>query len=217
MSHTLHSIAMQIITVAKLLYKRNMLAAADGNISYRINNEQIIITPSGKAKAFITPKEMATITLDNKIISGNPSGERLMHLAIYQHCEKAKCVVHAHPPSAIAWGITDNTLTSLPSESLSELILMTPTIPIVTYARPGTQAMGENLIPYLPELKLFILAHHGALAWGESLEEAWYGMERLEHTADILLRAKTLGNIIALPKKEIEALHALREHMKRTS
>ena len=168
----------------------------------------------GKEKAFITPAEMAVITLDNKIISGNPSGERLMHLTIYQHCPTAKCVVHAHPPSAIAWSISNKKLKSLPSDSLSELILTTPTIPIVPYARPGTQSMGNNLIPYLPELKLFILAHHGALAWGETVDEAWYGMERLEHTADILLRATMLRKIESLPKKEIKALHKLREQLK---
>lgn len=206
-----NDIKTEMIFSAKRLHQKNMLAAADGNISYRISDNEILMTPAGKAKAFIQVQDIATITLNNKIISGNPSSERLMHLTIFQHCEKAKCVVHAHPPTAIAWTIARPYLTELPNECLSELILATGRVPIASYARPGTQAMGDVLIPFLPECRIIILGRHGALAWGESIEEATNGLERLEHSAEILLRAEQLGGITNLPAEEVAILKNMRQ------
>jgi L-fuculose-phosphate aldolase len=93
---------------------------------------------------------------------------------------------------------------------MSELILAVGRLPIVQYARPGTQAMGDNLAPHLPACRVLILARHGALAWGESLEEAYNGLERLEHSAQILAQAMLLGGLTRLPTGEVEALRGLR-------
>lgn len=202
-----------IIHTAQQLHQKNMLAAADGNISYRISDEEILITPTGKPKASLQPEEMAIITIDNQIIAGDPSSERLMHLAIYQQCSQARCVIHAHPPKAIAWTIAYPKLTELPSECLSELILSVGRIPIALYARPGTQRMGDVLQPFLPECRVILLARHGALTWGEDLQEALNGMERLEHTAEILMVAKLLGGITNLPAEEIAELRLLRQEI----
>lgn len=200
-----------IIEICQRLHARNMLSAADGNISYRLDDEMILITPSGLAKAFMKASDMAVITLDNKIISGNPSSERLMHLEVYKKCPEAKAVIHAHPMTAIAWSIAQPEMKKLPSDCLSEVILATGDIPFVDYARPGTQAMGDVLKPFLPNSKALILRRHGALTWGSSLDEAYRGMERIENSAQILATAQTLGGIHPLPPEEIEYLYELRK------
>lgn len=200
-----------IIQAAKLLHAKNMLAAADGNISYYLSDDEILITPAGKAKAGLQPEDIAVMTLDNQIISGHPSSERLMHLAIYQQCKKARCVIHAHPPKAIAWTIARPDLAELPSECLSELILAAGRVPVAPYARPGTQDMGTVLKPFLPECRVILLARHGALSWGEDLQEALNGIERLEHTAEILLYAHLLGGITNLPAEEVNVLRRMRK------
>lgn len=200
-----------IIRLAKQLHTKNMLAAADGNISYRINENEILITPAGKPKAFLQPEDLAIITINNDILKGHPSSERLMHLSIYQQCPKARCVIHAHPPKAIAWTIARPDLQELPSECLSELILSAGYIPIAPYARPGTQTMGDVLAPFLPSCRIILLARHGALSWGEDCQEALNGMERLEHTAEILFYAHTLGGLTPLPMEEINILREYRK------
>lgn len=206
-----NNLKQDIIDVAQQLHAKNMLAAADGNISYRLSDDEIIITPAGKSKAKLNSEDIAVITLQNQIISGTPSSERLMHLAIYESCPKARCVVHAHPVTAIAWSIARPDLKELPSTCLSELILAAGNVPIAPYARPGTQSMGEVLKPFLPANRIIILARHGALTWGEDLQEALNGMERLEHTAEILMRATLLGGITHLPDHEIDILKSMRE------
>lgn len=199
-----------IVEMARRLHGRNMLAAADGNISYRLSENEILITPSGIAKGFMNAAEMAVITLDNKVLKGSPSGERLMHLEIYKNCPQAKAVIHAHPPTAVAWSIARPELKELPCESLSEVILACGSIPFVPYARPGTLDMGTFLKPFLPQHRALILARHGAVTWGEDLDEAYRGMERIEHSALILAKAVQLGGLTSLPADEVQALRQLR-------
>ena len=203
----------QIVEVCQRLYARNMLAAADGNVSFRISNERILFTPSGVQKAFIRPEQITVVSIDGKVKEGKPSGEREMHLAIYRACPQASAVVHAHPPHAVAWSIGRPDWRELPTEHLSEVILGTGGIPIVPYARPGTRNMGTALEPYLPRSRALILARHGGVCWGEDLEEAMNGMERVEHSAQILWLAEQLGGAKPLPREEVEALHAIRKEM----
>ena len=219
----MNQIKHKILMISKALHSRNLLAAADGNISFRQSDEEIWITPTGQTKAFISEGELAKINIKNEVLFGKPSSERLMHLEIYKKCHQAKAVVHAHPPTAIAWSLAFPKLKELPFHSLPEAILAAGIIPIVEYARPGTEAMGKNLGPYLPEHRLLILARHGAVCWGEDLDEAYRGLERVEHVCQILKSAHELrlsqeaelaqDADLELSKDEILALFELRKEI----
>ncbi|MBS1982638.1 MAG: class II aldolase/adducin family protein [Bdellovibrionales bacterium] len=200
----------KIIEICRRLHTKNWLAACDGNVSIRTNEQTIFMTPSARHKGYISESDLAQITPTNQVISGSPSGERLMHLAIYQQCAQARAVVHAHPPAATAWSIAQPHLKELPAKCISEVILAVGALPIVPYARPGTQAMGDVLIPYLPHHRVMILGRHGAVAWGEDIEEAYNGIERLEHSAQTLMYAHMLGGLTELPESEVEYLQGLR-------
>jgi L-fuculose-phosphate aldolase len=136
-----------------------------------------------------------------------------MHLQIYRQCPSALAVVHAHPPHAVAWSLARPEWRELPGDRLSEVILGAGRIPIVPYARPGTDDMGLVLEPFLPECRALILSRHGAVAWGESLDEALNGIERIEHSAQMLWLAEQLGGSQPLPKEEVEFLKRLRQEM----
>ncbi len=192
------------------LHARDLLAAADGNLSALLPDGTLAMTPSGVPKGALTPEQMARLDREGRILAGHPSSERLMHLAIYWACPEARVVAHAHPPTAIAWTLARPDMTWLPAEALPEGILAAGNIPVVPYARPGSAAMGDGLLPFLPEHRLMILARHGAVAWGESVEEVVGGLERVEHLAKILLMAHQLGGAAPLPPDEVEALRALR-------
>ena len=163
------------------------------------------------------PKDLVMISLNERVTRGAmPSSERLMHLEIYRRCPKAKAVIHAHPITAIAWSIAQPHLKKLPSDCLSEVILATGDIPIADYARPGTQAMGDVLTPFLPAHRALILRRHGAVTWGEDLDEAYRGMERIENSAQILAAAQQLGGLHPLPPEEVAYLYDLRKQIGET-
>jgi L-fuculose-phosphate aldolase len=77
-------------------------------------------------------------------------------------------------------------------------------------AMPGSEEMGASLLPFLPEHRLVVLARHGGLCWGEHLDEAVGGMERLEQVATILWKAETLGGAKPLSTEELQELWSLR-------
>jgi L-fuculose-phosphate aldolase len=195
------------------LHARNLLAAGDGNISVRLPDGRIAMTPTGISKFELSPSQMAFVDQEGHILSGKPSSELLMHLAIYQACPEAKAVVHAHPPTAIAWTVARPDLKELPSDVLPEVILAAGVIPVVPYANPGTQAMGDVIRPFLPFHRLMILPRHGGLAWGEDLDEAVGGIERLEHVAHILMLASTLGGLTRMSPEDVEYLRQVRERL----
>lgn len=128
------------------------------------------------------------------------SSESLMHETVYQHAPKARAVVHAHPPHAVALSVAFPEMTEIPKSYMSEVVLAVGEIPIVDFALPGTLDMGTNLVPHLNKkfssdtvgCRVMVLRKHGALCWGETLQEAWLGMERLEHVSLTIYLAFTL-------------------------
>lgn len=192
------------------LHRQGLLAAGDGNLSLRLADGRIALTPAGVNKSRLCPEQWALLSPEGDLLRGEPSSERAMHLAVYRRCPQARAVLHAHPPTAIAWTLAFPDLAELPAEALPELILAAGRIPVAPYRRPGTEALAEALVPFLPGHRLLLMARHGALAWGETLEEALDGIERLEHVSRILLQARLLGGAVPLPAAELGALQAMR-------
>lgn len=202
-----------VIDVCRRLHDLGLLAAADGNVSVRLPDGRIAITPRGVPKSELLLQDFAFLDPDGTVLSGDPSSERRMHLAVYRAVPEARAVVHAHPVTAIAWTLARPELAELPSGALPEVILAAGRIPIVPMALPGTETMGATLLPFLPEHRLMILARHGGLAWGESLQEAVGAMERLEQVARILLAAEQLGGAKPLAEEDLFELRAIRRKL----
>jgi len=179
----------------------------------RAEDDVILMTPSGLHKGYLKAEDFALVTLDNRVLHGKPSSERLMHLEVFRLCPEARAVVHAHPPHAIAWSVAHPEMKELPAECLSEVILAVGSIPFVPYARPGTSEMAEVLKPFLPDHRVMVLSRHGGLSWGEDLDEAYNGMERLEHSALILKYAQDLGGLTSLKPEEIAYLKETRKKL----
>jgi hypothetical protein len=135
--------AADILKVGRELHRQNLLAAADGNISVRLDKTKILITPKGTAKGSLTPGELAVMDIDGRVLTGDPSSERQMHLEIYRRCPLARAVVHAHPPTAIAWTLAKPALRELPAESLPEVIL-------AAGAYPGGSLRPAGILGYGP-------------------------------------------------------------------
>lgn len=201
----------EIIEVAIMLHRKNMLAACDGNISYRFDDNTILITPSGKPKFLLVADDIAVVDMSGTVIEGRPSSEMLMHLEVYKMRADARAVIHAHPPTAVAYSIAHPDAEEIPGESFSELILAVGKLPIVPFQMPASLEMGTALHPFIKNHKVMVLARHGALSFGEELIEAYNGMERLEHSCDILLKAESFGAVTELDEQSIDELHVMRK------
>jgi len=210
MNRSEKKIRSEIIGVAVMLHHKNMLAACDGNISYRLDDNNILITPSGKPKFLLSEEDIAAVDIDGNVISGEPSSEMLMHLEVYKMRTDARVVIHAHPPTAVAYSIAHPDATEIPGKSFSELILAVGKLPIVPFQMPGSLEMGTALHSFIEKHKVMVLSRHGALSYGEDLIEAYNGMERLEHSCEILLKAQSFGAVTELDEETIGNLHTMR-------
>ena len=199
-----------VCRVGRLLYDRGYVAANDSNISVKVADNRLLITPSGVSKGRMTPEMLLVTDMDGTVIEGDrhPSSEGKMHLEVYRGRPDVNAVVHAHPPVATAFAVCRR---GLETPYLSELVAGLGQVPCTTsFAMLSTEEVPESVRPYLADHNALLLANHGALAWGGDLWEAFDRLETVEHTAKIVLNAQLLGGGVPLTEAEVERLQGLR-------
>ena len=183
---------MELISVCKRLAERDLIAATDGNVSCRIGQDKLLITPSGKPKGGLEAMDLLLINLDGEVLAGRekPSSEIRMHLEVYRCRDDVRAVVHAHPPMLTAF-----TLAGIPfvAEALPEVWLTFGQVPTAPYATPCTAEVPGAIAPFLGKHQAILLDRHGSLTMGRSPNEAYLRLEKLEHAARILFFACLLG------------------------
>lgn len=207
----LAELADDVVRVCRRLDDRGLIAGLDGNVSVRIDEARILVTPAGMPKGRCRAQDLVVVSLDGRRPSGSaaaaPSTELRMHLRIYARRADVRAIVHAHPPVATAFGVAGE---GLVAPVLPEIILQLGSVPLVPYAPPGTEALADGLEPYVMQHDAFLLANHGATTTGSTLDEALQRMESVEHAARIVLAARQLGQVRTLASSEAAALDAVR-------
>ncbi|MCL4295782.1 MAG: class II aldolase/adducin family protein [Anaerolineae bacterium] len=201
----------EIILVGKLMYERGLIVAADGNISARVDEQAILVTPSGLCKGMMTPDQLITIDLAGRKIGPEtaanrdlkPTSEITMHLEVYHQRPDVLAVVHAHPPHAIALSIAG---ISLADCMLPEAIVglgLTPTTP---YANPASEENARAIREVITGHDALVLERHGSLTVGRSPLDAFFRTETLEQIARITYMLRQLGGGQPLPPHQVEKL-----------
>jgi len=183
-----------------------LIAGRDGNLSVRLGPDRVLVTPSGLIKSTLTAGDMVEVGLAGRKRRGrrNPTSELDLHLRILSRRPDVGAVVHAHPPAATGFAVAGE---EIPANVLPELILIVGRVPIVPYGRAGTPELGDRVEPYLAEHDALLLANHGAVTMGKTLDQAWIRMETLEHAARIIMAARAIGE----PKPVVLRAEARRE------
>ena len=201
--------ARRVALCCRQLAARGLVAGQDGNISVRLGPERILVTPSGLIKALVTAADMVVVDSRGRKRSGrrNPTSELDLHLRILRTRPDVDAVVHAHPPTATGFALAGEGFETF---ALTELIFQVGRVPLVPYGTPGTKELGDRVEPYLNGHDALLLAHHGAVTMGPTLDAAWIRMESLEHAARMLFVARTLGRVMELDAAAVAALLARR-------
>ncbi|MBI4454542.1 MAG: class II aldolase/adducin family protein [Acidobacteria bacterium] len=199
----------QIVEIGQWIYTRGFISSTDGNISYR-EGDEVLVTAKGLCKGRLTTEDIVKTDLQGNQLAGSrePSGEISMHLEVYNNRPDINGVVHAHPVYATAFAVAG---LSIKKPILSEVVLSLGCIPLAEYATPTTPELAVALRDYIPHYNAILLANHGALAYGQTLLEAYYRMETLEHTAHIATIARILGKETVISNENLDKLFAVRE------
>lgn len=202
-----------IVDIGKRMYQRNFVAANDGNISVKVSDNEIWVTPTGVSKGFMSEDMMIKVDLDGNIIEGEgkPSSEIKMHLRVYKENSEIKAISHAHPQVATSFAIAG---IPLDQAILPEGVVLLGNIPIAKYATPGTEEVPNSIAPFCKEYNGVLLSNHGALTWGRDIYESFYRLESMEHYANILLNTSyIIGKSRRLSKNQIDNLLEIRNNL----
>jgi L-fuculose-phosphate aldolase len=175
----------------------------------RLGPGRFLVTPRGRAKGDLLPDELVEVDDEGRTVRGGgaASTELLMHLAIFRQRADVDAVVHAHPPTATGFATAG---VGLDCGCIPELLATLGEVPLVPYAMSGTAELGEAMRPFL-SYDALLLANHGVVTMGGTLEQAHQRMESVEQGARILFTARMLGGPVRLGAEELARLAAARE------
>lgn len=202
-----------IVDICKKMWQLGWVAANDGNVTYKLDDGNILATPTGISKSMMTSDMIVKVDPKGNIITCEdgykPSSEIKMHLQCYNDRDDVRAVVHAHPPAATAFAVAQ---LDLDRYTMIEAIVSMGSVPLTPYGAPSTPEVPSSIRPYIQEHDAVLLSNHGALTLGQDLYNAYFKMETLELTAKINLYAEILGGAKEISKEKIDKLCDLREN-----
>jgi L-fuculose-phosphate aldolase len=200
----------EICDIGDRLYKRGFAAANDGNITYRVSENEVLCTPTMHSKGFLKPEDICLIDFDGNQLAGEKkrSSEALLHLEIMKARPEVKSVVHCHPPHATAFAVARE---AIPSCVLPEVEVFLGNVPIAQYETPSGKDFAETILPFVNQANVIILANHGTVSYGETVERAYWWTEILDAYCRILILAKQIGRVEYFSNEKCQELLALKQ------
>ncbi len=200
----------EIVTIACIAADKGLITSSDGNLSIRLDEARVLVTPSGVYKWRMQPEDLVTVDMTGQKLAGPPhlraTSEVKLHLEVYRQRPDVDAVLHAHPPYAVALSIAG---VPLPVNLIPEVLLALGDVPTAPYATPGTEDLALSVSAPIREHDAVILSHHGSVTVGATLEEALIAVERLEAAARAYHLAHALGAVHRLPPDEVERLREI--------
>ena len=195
----------EIVEIGRVIYDKGWVAANDGNITVRMDQDRMMATPTGVSKGRMHVDDLIICDMQGNKLEGRRerTPEVAMHLKIYELRPDVRSVVHAHPPFSTGYAAAGKPLNVA---LLPEVILVLGCVPLAEYGLPGTPALTDPLIPYIPKYDAILMGNHGVVSYGEDLLRAFFRMETVEHYAKIALVAELLGGAKVLPQIEVDKL-----------
>ena len=192
-----------IVETAQRLQRLGLLSMTAGNLSVRVEDELLAITPTGMPYDEIEPRDIVIADLAGNVVEGarRPSSELPFHAAVLRVRPDIGAVVHTHSPYATTLAVLGRTIPAIHYVIAS---LDLTTVPLVPYCTYGTDELAAAITTALGAGgKAALLANHGALALGADLAEAARAAELLEFLATVYHRALAVGEPVVLPDAEI--------------
>src|SRR6266516_304270 len=147
-----------IVRFGAMLHSLGFIAATDGNLSVRLDEDRILVTPTGMSKGMMTPADLVIVDMDG--------------------------IVHAHPRTATGFAAAGMALNQ---PLVCEVVIGLGLIPLAPYGTPGTPELAKTLEPLIPQYDAILMANHGVVTYGANLKSAYMKMETVEHFAQIAL------------------------------
>lgn len=194
-----------IIEIGLKLLDKNLVAGSWGNISMKIDKDSYAVTPSGRPYDLLMEDDIIIVNSDGTKLAGSgiPSSELLLHLAIYKKYPMFNAIIHTHSIYASACAAMHRQIPPLLEDTAQ---ISGGSIKVAKYALAGTKELAENAVEAMGASNAVLLANHGAVSCGKSLDEALIVAEIVEKSAHVYCITASVGESFPLPTSDIKLL-----------
>lgn len=197
-----------LIRLAKSLFERGLTPGSSGNISVRLD-DGYLFTPTNSCLGFLDAERLSKLDTEGRPVSGDPPTKELpLHFAFYEARPQARAVVHLHSTYATLLSCLADVDPQDAIPPITPYVVMrVGRVPVVAYTKPGDAAVKPLILAKAPAHAAVLLANHGPVVAGPSLEAAVYAIEELEETAKLAVLSRGLP-VRRLTEAQVEELEA---------
>jgi L-fuculose-phosphate aldolase len=188
------------------LLAEGLVARTWGNVSVRLDDERFVVTPSGRGYEDVEPQDMVVVRIKDASYTGQvkPSSESKVHAAIYRTRNDAGAVIHTHQTNA---SVVAAARRELPPILDDQVQILGPSVRVAAYALPSTQRMVRSCLKALKGRNAALIANHGALCVGPSLDDAFVACVVLEKACKAFIEGEFLGGAKSIRVFEAHVMH----------
>jgi ribulose-5-phosphate 4-epimerase/fuculose-1-phosphate aldolase len=192
-----------ICRFGRSLFERGLTPGSSGNISLRLPDGGFIVTPTNASLGFLDPARLSRLDAQGRLVSGDaPTKEIPLHSALYETRNGARAIVHLHSTHSVAVSMLPEIDPKAVLPPLTAYYLMrVGQTTLVPYYRPGDPAVAEAIRGLAGRYSSVLLANHGPVVAGDSLEAAVFAIEELEETAKLYLLLRGLNPRFLSPQQ----------------
>lgn len=189
-----------VLAVAKAMYRRGIVEGTAGNVSGRVDDGTVVVTPSSLDYEAMVLDDLVVMDLDGAVVAGerSPTSEKGVHLAALAAHPEAAAVVHCHAKHASMFAVAHQ---PIPAAIDEFVVYIGGDVPVCEYHPSGSDKLGAAVAAALGDRSAALMANHGLVTIGKSVEDALHSALVVEHNAEIVWGARLLGGVSELPEK----------------
>ncbi len=190
----------ELLETARTFYEKGLVEGTAGNVSARLPDGNVAMTPSSLAYDAMTLDDLVTVDLGGEVVEGHtsPSSEKSLHLECYRRYPEVGGVMHSHPLYASMFAIARE---PIPAAIEEVVVYIGGDVPVCEYEQTGTDELGVEVADNLAERSVALMANHGMVAIGKSADDALHASLVAERTAQIVWGARQVGTQHMPPDK----------------
>ncbi len=206
----INEIKQKVADAGRYIRDAGLVHGESGNVSIRIDEGRVAISPSMIPYDDIEAKDVLVIDLEGDVLEGdlNPSSESKMHLGIYKARPDVGAIVHTHPVYASAIAVCRQDIPVFIDEIVP---ILGGGVTVSEYGMPGSDELAQGTVDALGKKYAALVANHGAVACGRTIEAAIKHAESLERVCKIYLLSKLAGTVVCLPDDVVEMQQSIFE------
>ncbi|HEX9683780.1 MAG TPA: class II aldolase/adducin family protein [Acidimicrobiales bacterium] len=191
----------EVLHVTRELVRKGLVEGTAGNVSCRLPDGRICMTPSSMPYDTMTVDQLPIVDLDGNVVEGehSPTSEKALHLAVYRAYPEIGGVVHCHAAAATQFALVHQPIPAFIEEFV---IYVGGEVPVCEFTPAGTDHLGEVCAASLKDVSATLLANHGLVAIGATPTKALHVAALVERSAGIIAGAQRLGEIVPIPDEE---------------